>query len=70
MDEIWKTINYAQAALVLAGQLTPADAQEEMVRANLRYARRQMSWWRGREDITRLTEPASSLILNSCRVSN
>ena len=46
-----KTMNYLQAGKVIAGEMTEKEAVEEMARVNLRYARRQMSWWRGREEI-------------------
>lgn len=45
------TLNYREAAAVLRGEWPSEKAREEMIRANLKYARRQMSWWRGREDI-------------------
>jgi tRNA A37 N6-isopentenylltransferase MiaA len=35
----------------LDGELTEEEAIEEIVRVNMRYARRQMSWWRGRDEI-------------------
>jgi tRNA dimethylallyltransferase len=43
-----KTINYKEAPDL-----------EAMVRANLRYARRQMSWWRGRQNIVWFKDPAA-----------
>jgi len=46
------TLNYREAAAVLRGEWPQEKAREEMIRANLKYARRQMSWWRGRQDIT------------------
>jgi tRNA dimethylallyltransferase len=46
-----KTMNYLQAGKVIAGDMTKEEAVEEMARVNLRYARRQMSWWRGRDEI-------------------
>jgi len=46
-----KTMNYLQAGKVIADELTEKEAAEEMARVNLRYARRQMSWWRGRKEI-------------------
>ncbi len=46
-----KTMNYLQAGKVIAGEMTKEEAAEEMARVNLRYARRQMSWWRGRDEI-------------------
>jgi tRNA A37 N6-isopentenylltransferase MiaA len=27
------------------------ETEEEMVRVNMRYAHRQMSWWKGRKEI-------------------
>jgi tRNA dimethylallyltransferase len=46
-----QTLNYKQALALIDGRLTKAETLDEMRRANLRYARRQMSWWRGRTDI-------------------
>lgn len=46
------TMNYIQAHKVLNGKISHTQAVEEMVRVNMRYAHRQMSWWRGRENIT------------------
>lgn len=47
-----QTINYAQAGQVLAGQLPEADLALKMTQANVRYAHRQMSWWRNNGAIT------------------
>jgi tRNA dimethylallyltransferase len=46
-----QTINYREALAGLVGRLSEKEVTREMVRANLHYARRQMSWWRGRKDI-------------------
>lgn len=46
-----KTMDYLQAGKVIAGEITEKEAVEEMVRVNMRYAHRQMSWWRGRDEI-------------------
>jgi len=46
-----QTINYKQAGAVLDGEKTKDEAREEMIRVNMRYARRQMSWWRNRPEI-------------------
>lgn len=46
-----KTMNYLQAGKVITGEMTAKEAVEEMARVNMRYARRQMSWWRGRKEI-------------------
>ena len=43
---LWQTVNYKEAPDL-----------EAMVRANMRYARRQMSWWRGRKDIRWFSNP-------------
>lgn len=46
-----QTINYKQAGNILDGELTPAEGQKEMIKVTMRYAKRQMGWWRGRQDI-------------------
>ena len=46
------TMGYAQCAEIISGTLIEDAAIEEIARVTMRYARRQMSWWRGREDIT------------------
>lgn len=55
------TLNYRQASAVLAGRLTHDEAVEEMTKANMRYAHRQMSWWRKRLDIRWFATPAEAL---------
>lgn len=52
-----QTINYKQVASMLEGELTKEEAIQEMIRVNTRYARRQMSWWRGRAEITWIDSP-------------
>ena len=46
------TPNYRQAVAVLAGRLSQAEAEADMVRSDMRYAHRQMSWWRRRPEIS------------------
>ncbi len=46
-----KTMNYRQAASVLEGSMIREEAFEQMVRVNMRYAHRQMSWWKRKKDI-------------------
>lgn len=55
-----QTQNYRQAGAALDGTMTQAEAIADMVQADMRYARRQMSWWRGREEITWITPKFSS----------
>jgi tRNA dimethylallyltransferase len=47
-----QTINYAQALQVINGELDVKAAPAKMVQANLRYARRQMKWWKRYSDIS------------------
>jgi len=54
-----KTMNYSQAAAVLAGEMTEQKAMEEMIKVNMRYARRQMSWWKRRKEVRWLSSPES-----------
>ena len=58
-----RTINYKQIATMLTNEITKKEAIDEMIRANHRYARRQMSWWRGRKDITWIESPKQILRL-------
>lgn len=46
-----QTMNYKEAGLVLDGQMTHDEAVKEMVRSQMKYARRQMSWWRRNAEI-------------------
>lgn len=46
------TMNYRQAAAVLRGEISKEAAHAEIVRVTMRYAHRQMSWWKKRQDIT------------------
>lgn len=46
-----QTMNYKQAADVLSKAQTQEAAIEDAIRANLRYARRQMNWWKRRKEI-------------------
>ncbi|MFH1353713.1 MAG: tRNA (adenosine(37)-N6)-dimethylallyltransferase MiaA [bacterium] len=54
-----QTMNYKQAAAVLENKMTEQEAVEEMIKVNMRYARRQMSWWRRRKDIRWFTNSKS-----------
>ncbi|MGH9856470.1 MAG: tRNA (adenosine(37)-N6)-dimethylallyltransferase MiaA, partial [Acidobacteriota bacterium] len=46
-----RTINYREALAYLGDDLTRDDLADAIIRANLRYARRQMSWWKRNERI-------------------
>ena len=46
-----KTMNYAEAGKLIDGILTEEEAIKAMSHANKRYARRQMRWWKGRDDV-------------------
>ena len=47
-----KTMNYKQAGELLDGKATPVSALEDTIRVNIKYAKRQMAWWKGRGEIT------------------
>jgi tRNA dimethylallyltransferase len=51
-----RTINYQEAGALLDGQTTEPEAIKEMAKVNLRYAHRQMSWWKKRKEIIWLKE--------------
>ncbi|MBI3255714.1 MAG: tRNA (adenosine(37)-N6)-dimethylallyltransferase MiaA [Candidatus Andersenbacteria bacterium] len=46
-----QTMNYKQAGEVLDGEATLEDALEETIRVNMKYAKRQMAWWKNRSEI-------------------
>lgn len=46
------TMNYKQAAALLDKKISREDALQETISINVRYAHRQMSWWKNRDDIT------------------
>lgn len=52
-----ETMVYRQGLQVLGGELDTAQAIVEAVRDQMRYARRQMSWWKGRREITWVQKP-------------
>lgn len=54
-----KTMNYRQAAGVLDRLLSTSDAVAEMKKENMRYARRQMSWWKNRREISWISESSA-----------
>jgi tRNA dimethylallyltransferase len=63
MEEIESLRNRYGADLVLLQTVNYKEAPdiEAMVRANMRYARRQMAWWRGRKDVTWLSDSETIL---------
>lgn len=46
-----KTMNYLQAGRLIDDELTQEAALAEMVQVNMRYAHRQMNWWRRNKEI-------------------
>lgn len=46
-----QAIGYRQAVAVVQGRLPPGDAPRDMVRDTMRYAKRQMTWFRHQEDV-------------------
>lgn len=46
------TMHYLQAGALLDKKTSHEDALRETISANVRYAHRQMSWWKNRDDIT------------------
>jgi len=46
-----RAIGYRQAVAVVAGTQTVDDAQRDIVKETMRYAKRQMTWFRHQEDV-------------------
>jgi tRNA dimethylallyltransferase len=48
----FKAIGYREALLMLSGEITEREAKESTARATLRYAKRQMTWFRREPGVT------------------
>lgn len=46
-----RAIGYRQAAAVVRGERTVEDGQRDIVKETMRYAKRQMTWFRHQEDV-------------------
>lgn len=47
-----QTMNYKEAGMVLDNTFSVDQAIAEAVKVNMRYAKRQMAWWRNRKEIS------------------
>lgn len=61
-----QTINYKQAGQILDNKITQNEGMAEMTRATMQYARRQMSWWKGREEISWFDQKQITKIISYC----
>ena len=52
-----QAIGYREAVAVVRGEMTPEDAEGAIVTATMRFAKRQMTWFRHQADVTWFTEP-------------
>jgi tRNA dimethylallyltransferase len=52
-----QAIGYREAVAVVQGEMTPDDAEKAIVTATMRFARRQMTWFRHQADVTWFTDP-------------
>jgi len=59
------TMNYQHAGELLDQKISAAEALQKIVSLNVRYARRQMSWWKNRNDITWFAQPDITAITTS-----
>ena len=55
-----RAIGYRQAVAVVRGTQTVDDAQRDIVKETMRYAKRQMTWFRHQEDVRWFTEAADA----------
>ena len=53
-------IGYRQAAAAVRGECTVEEAQRDIVKGTMRYAKRQMTWFRHQEDVRWFAEPAGA----------
>ena len=55
-----RAIGYRQALAVVRGAQTVGDAQRDIVKETMRYAKRQMTWFRHQEDVRWFAEAADA----------
>jgi tRNA dimethylallyltransferase len=55
-----QAIGYREAVAVLEGRLTPDDAEKAIVTATMRFAKRQMTWFRHQTDVTWFHDPEAA----------
>ena len=52
-----QAIGYREAVAVIRGEMTPEEAEQAIVTATMRFAKRQMTWFRHQADVTWFTDP-------------
>ena len=52
-----QAIGYREAVAVVRGEMSPEDAEGAIVTATMRFAKRQMTWFRHQADVTWFTDP-------------
>ncbi len=52
-----QAIGYREAVAVVRGAMSPEDAEKAIVTATMRFAKRQMTWFRHQADVTWFTDP-------------
>ena len=57
-----RAIGYRQAVAVVRGAQTVGDAQRDIVKETMRYAKRQMTWFRHQEDVRWFREAADARV--------
>lgn len=57
-----RAIGYRQAVAVVRGAQTVEDAQRDIVKETMRYAKRQMTWFRHQEDVRWFREAADARV--------
>jgi tRNA dimethylallyltransferase len=51
-----QAIGYREAVAVIRGEMTSEDAETAIVTATMRFAKRQMTWFRHQADVTWFTD--------------
>jgi tRNA dimethylallyltransferase len=57
-----RAIGYRQAVAVVRGEQTASQAQRDIVKETMRYAKRQMTWFRHQEDVRWFRESADARV--------
>jgi tRNA dimethylallyltransferase len=57
-----RAIGYRQAVAVVRGEQTASQAQRDIVKETMRYAKRQMTWFRHQEDVRWFRDAADARV--------
>jgi tRNA dimethylallyltransferase len=55
-----RSIGYREAVAVVRSEMTPDEAEKAIITATMRFAKRQMTWFRHQADVTWFGDPEAA----------